>query len=263
MRSILLSACLALSLTFNAQVTDASGKKQGYWKKKDEKTNKLLYEGEFRDNKPVGKFKYYYANDSLQAIMHFREEGKIAYARLFHPNGKRMGEGKYINEIKDSVWTFYDEAGVKISKDRYVMGKKDGSCIVYFPDGTISEEKIYKMDVQHGPFKQYFDGKKVRGQGNYVDGNLDGRVAYYFPNGVEVAAGYYEKGSKVGPWIYKNQKGKITDKELYRNGKLASEKETKAFFEKNKVADTPVKETRPPGDKKPETKKPAPKSAGK
>jgi antitoxin component YwqK of YwqJK toxin-antitoxin module len=237
-----------LSTLLTAQVTDEYGRKQGYWKKKDEKTNKLVYEGEFKDNKPVGKFKYYYPNDSVQAIMNFREGGKTAYAKLFHPTGKRMAEGKYINEIKDSVWIFYDEAGVIISKDKYVMGKKDGTSYLYFPDGSVSEERNFKMDVQDGPFKQYFNGKKLRGQGNYVNGNLDGRVAYYFPNGIEVAAGYYEKGNKVGPWIYKDQKGKVTEKELYKkDGKPASKKETDEFFSKNKVQDTPVKEQKTGG----------------
>ncbi len=237
----------------NAQTTDASGKKQGYWKKVDEKTKKLLYEGTFKDDKPVGKFKYYYANDSVQAIMNFREGGKVATAKLFHPTGKRMAEGKYIKEIKDSVWHFYDDKGTLISKDKYVNGKKDGVSLVYLPDGNLAEERNYKMDVLHGPFKQYFDGKKVKGQGNYVNGNLDGRAAYFYPNGIEVAAGFYKNGNKTGPWIYKDEKGGIKEKEYYKNGKPASKKETDAFFNKTKSNEAPVqdpKKTDPKKDKK-------------
>ena len=237
-----------------AQTTDASGKKQGYWKKKDEKTNKLIYEGEFKDDKPMGKFKYYYPNDSLQAIMNFKQGGKIAYSKLFHPTGKKMGEGKYISEIKDSIWLFYDDKGVLISRDNYVMGKKDGLSLVYLPNGDIAEERNFKLDVQNGMFKQYFDNKKIKGQGNYVNGNLDGRVAYYYPNGTEVAAGFYVNGQKNGPWIYRTEKGAIKEKELYKNGKLATKKETDEFFSKNKVTDTtPKKELKP--KEKPKTKK--------
>ncbi len=237
-----------------AQTIDASGKKQGYWKKKDEKTNKLIYEGEFKDDKPVAKFKYYYPNDSLQAIMNFKQGGKIAYAKLFHPTGKKMGEGKYINEIKDSTWLFYDDKGVLISKDIYVMGKKDGLSLVYLPNGDIAEERNFKLDVQNGMFKQYFDGKKIKGQGNYVNGNLDGRVAYYFPNGIEVAAGFYINGQKNGPWIYRTEKGAVKEKELYKNGKLATKKETDEFFSKNKVNETITKKEVKPKEK-PKTKK--------
>lgn len=237
---------LGCSARLAAQTVDANGLKQGYWKKKDEKTNKLVYEGEFKDNYPVGKFIYYYPNDSVRAIMHFRNAGKVAYARLFHASGGRMGEGKYIGEIKDSIWTYYDEAGRLLSKDQYVNGKKDGVCYVYLPDGKVAEERSYKMDVLHGPFKQYLDGKRLRGQGTYNYGLMDGKATYYYPNGVEVASGYYKKGEKNGPWIYKNEDGKIKERELYINGKLASAKETEAFFLKAKAGEPnpqPVKTT--------------------
>ncbi|MCE3229115.1 MAG: hypothetical protein K0S32_3666 [Bacteroidetes bacterium] len=254
MRKLLSILFVAFGLSFFAQTTDAAGNKQGYWKKKDDKTGKLIYEGEFKDNKPVGKFKYYYPNDSVQAIMSFRDGGNAAYAKLFHPTGKRMAEGKYIKEIKDSVWLFYDEAGILISKDKYVNGKKDGISYVYLPDGAVAEERNYKLDVQHGPFKQYFDGKKLKGQGNYVNGNLDGRTAYYFPNGIEVAAGFYKNGQKIGPWIYKDEKGKIKEKEYYKNGKLASKKETDEFFSKNKPKETIIVDKKKPDPKKDEKK---------
>jgi len=220
-----------------SQTTDASGKKQGYWKKKDEKTSKLLYEGLFKDNKPQGVFKYYYPNDTLKALMNFKQDGKIAYSTLFHANGKKMAVGKYINEIKDSVWLYYDEKGILISKETLVDGKKNGTVYIYLPDGTVSEEKNFKLDVQHGAFKQYYNPSMLKGEGTYVNGQLDGKNSFYYPNGVVAATGFYRNGFKNGPWIYKTQDGKIKEKELYKNGKLASSKETEEFFNKNKVAD--------------------------
>lgn len=230
----------------------SQGPKNGYIKKKDEKTNKLIYEGEFKNDKPVGKFKYYYPNDSVKAIMDFREGGKIAYARLYHSGGKRMAEGKYINEIKDSIWLYYDESGVLISKDVYAMGKRNGKCFVYYPDGKVSEEKHYKLDVEHGPFKEYFDGKTVKAEGYFADGKKEGKVSYYFPNGIAAATGFFKNGLKNGPWIYREKDGKVKDKELYKDGVLASKKETEAFFLKNKIADSTVKpENNPKGKNTP------------
>lgn len=231
---------IGLGITsLKAQTVDAAGKKQGYWKKKDEKTGKLIYEGEFKDNLPVGTFKYYYPHDTLQAIMKFSQGGKVAYAQLFHPNGKRMGTGKYVTEQKDSIWTFFDAMGVLISKDNYKMGKKHGVCYVYLPEGILSEERNYKDGLEHGTFKQYFDGKKLKGQGNYVNGNLDGKCTYWYPNGIEAAVGYYKDGKKEGPWIYKEKDGKIKSKELYRGGKEATKKETEEFFNKSKANAVP------------------------
>lgn len=239
MRKLLFIGFIFNCILFYGQTTDAAGKKQGYWKQKDEKTNKLVFEGEFKDDKPVGVFKYYYPNDSIRAIINFKKGGKTAYAKLFHYTGKRMGEGKYNSEVlsalsRDSVWLFYDEAGILISKDKYVNGKKEGVSYVYLPDGKLAEEKNYKADVLNGPFKLYFDGVKLRGQGAYKDGLLEGKVSYYFPNGTEVATGSYIKDRKNGPWIYKEENGKIKEKELYKEGKKASQKETDEFFNKGK-----------------------------
>lgn len=232
---------ILILLVFNtsfAQTVDASGKKQGYWKKKDEKTNKLVYEGLFKDDKPQGIFKYYYPFDSVKVIMNFKQDGKIAYSTMFHPTGKKMAYGKYINEQKDSVWTYYDDKAVLISRETYSMGKKNGKEYVYFPDGVISEERNYKMDVQDGPFKLYFEKNVVKGEGAYVNGKMEGKNAYYYPNGIAAATGYYKNGKKTGPWIYRESNGKVKEKELYnKNGDLASKAETEAFFNKNKVGD--------------------------
>ncbi len=228
------------SLLFVSVLCFSQSPKNGYIKKKDEKTNKLIYEGEFKNDKPQGKFKYYYPNDSIQAIMNFKEDGKIAYAKLFHPNGKRMAEGKYIKEIKDSIWLYYDELGTLLSKDNYIMGKREGKCYTYLPDGKVTEERIFKADIENGPFKQYFDGKTVKSEGNYVNGKMEGKVSYYFPNGVAAAAGFFKDGKRNGAWIYKEKDGKLKDKELYIDGHLASKAETDAFFAKNKIVESTV-----------------------
>ena len=61
------SVMISVSVFAQTQ-TDASGRKQGYWKKVDEKTKKLIYEGLFKDDKPQGKFKYYYPFDSIKEV---------------------------------------------------------------------------------------------------------------------------------------------------------------------------------------------------
>ena len=235
-----------LSVSILAQTqTDASGKKQGYWKKMDEKTKKIIYEGLFKDDKPQGKFKYYYPFDTIKAIMDFKQDGKIAYSTMFHPNGKKMAFGKYIGENKDSIWTYYDDKVTIISREAYLNGQKNGMEYVYFPDGLVSEERKYKMGKMDGPFKLYFDKNLTKSEGTYVNGQLDGKNVFYYPEGgVSAAVGYYKNGKKVGPWIYRDKKGKVTEKELYKqNGELASKKETDEFFNKNKAVDEKPKAT--------------------
>ncbi|MBS1651107.1 MAG: hypothetical protein JSU07_03775 [Bacteroidetes bacterium] len=230
MKSFLTCIFLAVSVSLFSQTPQ-----NGLYEKKDEKTGKTIYKGEFKNGKPFGSFKYFYPNDTVKAIMNFKNEGKTAYAKLFHQNGKQMGQGKYIGEAKDSVWLYYDELGVLISKDVYSMGKKNGTSYVYLPDGVVSEFCNYKMDVKEGPYKQFYNAQLVKSEGSYLNGELDGKVSYYFPNKVEAAVGYYIKGNKNGPWIYKNNDGTIKSKELFKNGVQASKKETEAFFLNHKI----------------------------
>ena len=225
-----------LSMISQAQTTDEQGRKQGYWKKKDTKTDKLLYEGLFKDDKPMGVIKYYGINDSVKAKMNFVKEGKVAYATLYHLTGKLMAIGKYITEIKDSIWHYYDENGILISQENFINGKKEGKSFVYFPDGTISEEYLFKNGLKEGAFKQYFDKTHIRGEGTYVKGELEGKNAYYYPNGNTAAIGFYSNGYKKGPWLYRDANGKLKEKEWYKEkGELATEKEAEAFFAKAKV----------------------------
>lgn len=233
--SLIFTLLFFVSFSKAQTVTDAQGKKQGYWKKYDPKTGKLLYEGLFKDDKPQGIFKYYNINDSVKAKMTFVKEGKVAYATLYHLNGKKMGVGKYIEEQKDSIWNYYDEKGTLISQENFIKGNKEGKSYVYFPDGVVSEVYNYKNNLKDGAFKQYFNKTSVRGEGNYIKGEMDGKNAYYYPNGETAAVGYYKNGYKTGPWIYKDSKGKITEKEWYKEkGDLASPKETEELFAKSK-----------------------------
>src|SRR5437868_5424204 len=112
-------------------ITDASGKKQGHWIKLDS-NKKKIYEGNFVDNIPVGKFVYTYDNGNTQAITIFSDNGKVARTKMFDYAGKITGEGKYIDKQKDSVWRFYNEDGKLIADEIYVKGKKNGVCKVYF-----------------------------------------------------------------------------------------------------------------------------------
>lgn len=240
-----------LALNITAQTapnkTDEKGLKQGYWVKLNPATGKPAYKGTFKDDKPVGVFKYYYSEiDTVKTIMDFRKNGTVGYATIFYMTGKKQAQGKYVNEKKDSIWTFYDDLGQLLSYETYKDGKKEGKSVVYLQNGEIADEKEYKNDLQHGPFKQYFEGKKLRGEGTYVEGKLVGKNAYYYPNGIPAAMGYYnDKGNKNGVWVYKDKDGKITSKDVYDNGKQLSVKEAEVWLQKNKGKEPKAEETKP------------------
>ncbi len=63
--------------------TDSKGRKQGPWRKLERGV--LKYEGQFRDDKPVGTFTYYYDNKSIKAVSHFESGGTGVTNDLISP----------------------------------------------------------------------------------------------------------------------------------------------------------------------------------
>src|SRR5690606_34958299 len=88
---------------------DSKGQKQGEWRKPYEGNTVFRYVGQFKNDKPIGKFVYYYQTGDVEAIITFLPDGKTAYSKMYHESGYLMAKGKYINQLKDSTWMYYDD----------------------------------------------------------------------------------------------------------------------------------------------------------
>ncbi len=214
---------LLLPLTFFSQgdlnKTDSSGKKQGNWVKKD-KNGGLIYEGQFKDDKPFGLFKYYYPDGTKKSEMVFSENGNIGRAKAYDFNGKLMAAGKYIGEKKDSTWKYFAAAGWVISEEVYKNGKKEGPVKNFYEDGNISGEYLYKNDKRNGTCTEYYPDKSLKMQSAYVNDSIQGKTTYYFPGGTISATGNYKMGVKDGLWKHNTSKGIPESQIIYKNGKV-------------------------------------------
>jgi antitoxin component YwqK of YwqJK toxin-antitoxin module len=200
---------------------DASGKKQGHWIKLDE-NGKKMYEGNFVNNVPTGKFTYFYDNGLPWSIANFSQNGKVAHTQMFNAGGKLIGEGKYVSEKKDSVWKFYSEEGKLLSEEGYANGIKVGPSKVYYANGQVSEEKIYKAGKLDGTVKKYFENGQLKYIGKYVADKVEGKVVFYYPSGKVNAEGVYKNDLKEGPWKYYAEDGKVERTDVYVGGKMNS-----------------------------------------
>ena len=82
--------------------------KQGHWIKKYPNGH-TQYNGYFRDNHPVGSFKRYFENDTLQSELIFSSDGKEANATIYQQNGLIASSGKFVNQLKEGKWKFFSE----------------------------------------------------------------------------------------------------------------------------------------------------------
>jgi antitoxin component YwqK of YwqJK toxin-antitoxin module len=204
---------------------DAEGKKNGQWIKRDNEGNKI-YEGQFIHGTPVGEFKYYYLKGELKAISLLSENGTRSRTTTYFKNGRKMAEGIYINEKKDSLWRFYSEyEDVVISEEFYKEGKKEGISKTYYPDGVIAERSTWKQGVRNGTWEQYYTDGKLKLKCAYLNDLKDGPMITYHISGRIWLTGQYTKGDADGTWTYVTDKGEIEKKEYFDKGRLVRTEE--------------------------------------
>lgn len=198
--------------------TDAKGK-QGKWVKKNDK-GVLIYEGQFKDGKPVGLFKYYHDDGKLKAEMVFSNNGTVSRARLYNLQGALMAQGKYVNEKKDSVWIYYADKGWKINEETYANGKRNGKSKSFFEDASVSGEITWKDDVKNGPCAEFYADNSPKLVANYQNGQFHGKATYYYPGKIISAEGNYKNGVKDGLWKHNLSNGTPECQLLYKDGKV-------------------------------------------
>lgn len=198
-------------------ITDENGLKQGAWVQKDA-NGKVKYRGQFKDGKPVGKFKYYNSEGVIETILEF-SSSDTALATYYHSNSVKSAVGYYVNKQKEGVWRFYDTKGIILSKEEYKNGQKHGSYVVYNLDGSVSRETQFVNGVEHGYRKTYGKNGQLLTEGGYKDGVMDGMQKIY-KGGVLNIEGAYQHAVRDGEWKYYDESGNLIKTEVYKLGVL-------------------------------------------
>lgn len=205
---------------------DSKGRKQGDWVKFYEGTKIPIYIGQFKDDKPVGTFTYYYSNNKVKAIVKHDENSNRSEAYLYHDNKKLMAFGIYINEEKDSVWTHYSPKEEISYRETYKKGKLHGKKTIYYipdkndqPTGIVMQEMHFKNGILHGPVNEYFPNGVKKMEGDYKEGRFDGVVHRYHPNGKISEEERWKNKEKHGWWIAYEKDGKEFARRYFYHGK--------------------------------------------
>lgn len=222
-------------------VTDAAGKKQGPWVKHFP-NGKIMYQGTFKDNVPVGLFKRYYENGTLQSELFYDDKKGETRAVFYYPDSTRAAEGTYVGRRKEGLWKFYSEnkPSYLICEEYYHDDLRHGLSRKFYPDSTLAEKITWNAGLRTGEWLQYYPDGSICLRSEYLDGKLNGPFSYYHPNGKLQYEGKYKDDLRYGDWMVFNEDGTLKQILEYREGKLANpsqaEKETKFLddLEKNK-----------------------------
>ncbi|AMA48712.1 MULTISPECIES: toxin-antitoxin system YwqK family antitoxin [Flavobacterium] len=183
---------------------NSKGERIGFWKGYYEGSNRVRYEGNFKNGVEDGVFKYYTDSDKkiLKATREFDGKGG-AYTIFFDENGLKVSEGKVINKLRQGIWKYYHK-GLKtvMCIENYIDDRVEGSKKIFFTDGVLAEEVMYKNGVKNGISKIYSKGGTLKEEAVFLQGFMHGDYKVFEDNGVILIQGQYKEGKKKGLWKY-------------------------------------------------------------
>jgi antitoxin component YwqK of YwqJK toxin-antitoxin module len=229
--------------------TDGNGWKQGHWIRRYPDST-IMYDGFFKNNKPIGEFRRYSEDSKLKSLMIHREDTEEVKVTFYHPNEFIAAEGVYINQKKEGKWRLYSQRTDKylICEEFYENDLRNGLSTKYYKDGKTAERISYIDDVKHGEWLQYYVTGNLCIKGFYVDGKLHGAFDVLYANGSPEYKGQYSNDVRDGIWKVFKEDGSLEHEMVYKLGVLndpeLAQKETDFLdqLEKNKgkIADPEI-----------------------
>lgn len=195
---------------------DDKGNKNGPWKGVYSDTKNPKYEGTFEHGKEVGVFTFY-DNTKTKIILATREfnpQDNSAYTIFYDQFKNKVSEGKVVNKVYEGQWKYYHKASKTIMTiENYSKGKLEGLRSVFYPNGKIAEEILYKNNLKNGVYKRYTETGIIIEETNYKNDQFDGLAIFRdADDGNLVSKGKFVNGKKAGIWQF-FQGGKLVKEE--------------------------------------------------
>ncbi|MFV0522447.1 MAG: toxin-antitoxin system YwqK family antitoxin [Mangrovibacterium sp.] len=217
---LIFSLTLLFACTFSqAQTinqTDANGLKQGTWGKFTSEGTPI-YEGTFKDGKPIGTWKRYHSNGIIRAQLTYVENTDFCSVLLFDNTGKKIASGGYVNEQREGVWLFFRNM-IKVCEEYYIDGKKTGNSATFYDTGELMSESNFANGTANGAYRAYNKDGSVYFECMMKDGMRDGYCQIFFDNGAVEIIGYYEKDIREKDWEYFHKDGSKAYTLHYKGG---------------------------------------------
>lgn len=102
-----------------------------------------------------------------------------------------------------------------------VDGKKNGSFLVFFPDGKLAQSGYLIDNKNEGEWKYYYSNGNLESKGLYINDIPQGEWEFYYPSGVLKNKGKFKDGLKDKIWYDYNTEGELSNIYFFNNGTLS------------------------------------------
>lgn len=216
--SIFIFACITVFAQQAVNQTDDQGRKQGFWQKRSP-DGKLVYEANFRNDKPIGEMKRFHPNGVVKASIVFSGKSDTATVQLYDQKGKLTAKGLYFGQKKVGEWSFFSEGNL-ISTENYADDLKNGISKRYYQTGELLDETNWLNDQQEGLYLAFDKVGNKYIECMYKNGKRNGWYVSFYSNGEMEMEAFYKNNLRHGTWKYFNEDGKINYKLGYDEGVL-------------------------------------------
>lgn len=190
---------------------DSNGKKHGLWRGQYTESKRPKYEGTFEHGKETGLFNFFDDTKAktIIATREFNPKDKSAYTIFYDQKSNKVSEGKLINKLFEGTWKYYHQDSKTIMTiENYSKGKLQGLRTVFYANGKVAEEILYKNNLKEGLYKKYTEKGILLEESNFSNDIYNGVAVFKDSNGVIASKGNFSKGKKTGIWLF-YQKGKL------------------------------------------------------
>lgn len=195
---------------------DSNGLRQGLWKK-EQSNGQLMYEGYFKDGKPVGEWKRFHEGGQVKAIIKYDEESDSAFVQLFDVWQKKVAEGNYLNEKKSGNWVMFSN-NQEIAREEYDNGIKNGISIKFYETGEVFEEAEWKNGIQDGKYQVLYTNGEPLIQCLFSNNMRNGIFISYYQNGRAEMKANYKNNLRHDEWKFYNEAGEYLYSLYYNEG---------------------------------------------
>ena len=162
-------------------MTDSSGRRQGYWKitgsmsvEEGYKATQVIEEGNYIDNKREGIWKKYYPTGALQSEITYQHNHPFGAYKTFYPNGNIEEEGFWRTNKNTGGFKRYHENGKPAQEFSFnTYGKRNGVQKYYYPNGRLQLEVEVENGVAHGFYKSYYPDGTLREKKRITNGEVE------------------------------------------------------------------------------------------
>jgi len=129
-----------------ARIDENGGiEKRGFWRAWWPKSEKIAWEGEFKEGKRDGKWTFWYGENGRKWSEGRYKEGKRdGEWKSWLPSGELVYQGGYKKDAEEGEWTYWRKNGSKYEEGLYKEGKKQGAWTTWDEKGN--KARLTKYD---------------------------------------------------------------------------------------------------------------------